>query len=337
MSVCIYLMMTDHRPIRSIEWEITTRCNYACSYCTQRTYLRLHSAHTSQTIVDAVVRLLDRSSEKYVVKLIGGEPFAHPRFLDIVRQLVGKGHSICTTTNLSVPERVIEEFVDATRNRLAYVTASFHPDQVRSAESFRKRAALFNERKDPATRFTVTAVGIEGHEQDLRSIAAWCDEHAIPFEVSPYKVRARYVEYQAGPFWDFVSSRMLSHAGEIRGKATFGTICHAGEMFGRITVEGDVVRCYNLQPSFYLGHVLDPSFRWFDGPRPCLAKRCSCTVPVERRMPQFGNTIGRRKAVTAYVRSLVSDVPHTSRFAGRWIARFVRHATRNPLDLLTGS
>ena len=329
--------MKHRAPIRSIEWEVTTRCNYGCSYCTQRTYLRLHGAHTSETVTAGVLTLLGRSEGQWLVKLIGGEPFVHPRFLEITRQLVEQGQSICTTTNLSVPERVLEDFLGITRGHLAYVTASYHPDQVRSAGSFRERASFFNDRKDPATRFTVTAVGIAEHEEQLRSMAAWCDERAIPFEISPYKVRARYVKYPDGPFWDFVSSRMLSRAGDIRGSSTFGTVCHAGEMFGRITVEGDVVRCYNLQPNFYLGHVADPSFAWFSGPRPCLATRCSCTVPAERNMIEFGNRVSLPAAAISYLQALGTDTPRAARFTGRWASRFIRYAIRHPRDLLTGS
>jgi len=175
------------------------------------------------------------------------------------------------------------------------------------------------------------------HEEALRQIARSCKDSGIPFEISPYKIRARYVDYDEGPFWDFVSSHMLSGAANVRGTRTFGTICHAGEMFGRITVEGDIVRCYNLQPSFYLGHVLDPSFAWFDGPRPCLATRCSCTVPVERNMPEWGNRMAPAAAVASYVRSLVADTPRATRFTGRWIGRFVRYAVRHPIDVLSGS
>lgn len=68
-----------------------------------------------------------------------------------------------------------------------------------------------------------------------------------------------------------------------------------------------MVRCYNLQPSFYLGNITKGTFKRFKGPRPCMARRCTCVVPANRNMIRFGN-----KAPTlTMLRSCVRGWPGT--------------------------
>ena len=335
-NVCYICLMDDGAarklPIRSIEWEITTRCNYSCDYCIQKTYLRLHSEHTSDEVIRSVSRLIGGEGERWLVKLMGGEPFLHPQFLEIVRMIRGGGNNLCTTTNFSVPLRVLERFVDVSGDGLAYVGASFHPGQVRSTEEFIGKAREFQKMKRAGTNFVVTAVGVGKHEGPLRALAHACETAGIPLEISPYKVRAKYVRYPDNDFWKFISPRLLSRSDEIRGKSVFGTVCHAGRLFGRITVEGDVLRCYNLQPGFYLGNLVDGSFEWLPKTRPCLAAKCTCTVPVERNQVEFGNRLPWTTSAAHYVSAVLTDSPKTIGFASKWVARFARYASRHPME-----
>jgi MoaA/NifB/PqqE/SkfB family radical SAM enzyme len=310
-------------PIPSIEWELTTRCNYGCSYCTQRQYAALSWGDCGDEVVDAVLRLLRTRAGSWLVKLSGGEPFLHPRFLEIAGTLASMTHRIGTTTNLSVPQRVLQRFIDETGDRLSYLTASLHLSQVRDLDGFVEKARWFHRTKPSASRFVVTTVGVEEELPRLRPLAERFDALAIPFEVAPLKDGTSYVKYRDQEFIRFMESRPLSHVEEIRGATLLGTVCHTGSQFVRITLDGDALRCYNLQPRFALGNVADGSFRWLEAPKPCLAKKCTCTVPANRNMIEYGNRFDPAELVVDAVRALVEHTPASVRLAGRWVRRSI--------------
>lgn len=69
-----------------IELHLTYRCNLTCASCSRASYLR--KPHTEDmTIEDAreVFRQCDELGWQPLVILIGGEPTAHPQFLDFAR------------------------------------------------------------------------------------------------------------------------------------------------------------------------------------------------------------------------------------------------------------
>ena len=70
-------------PVPSLEWEITRRCNYTCSYCCQKQPTLTKTKHSSNQTVEAILNFLADLPEIYLVKLIGGEPMIHPDFQDI--------------------------------------------------------------------------------------------------------------------------------------------------------------------------------------------------------------------------------------------------------------
>ncbi len=309
-------------PIPSIEWEVTTRCNYDCSYCTQRAYAGLQWGDCSSDTVDAVLSLLRSRSGSWLVKLSGGEPFLHPRFREIVGVVAGMSHRISTTTNFSVPQRVLADFLEASDGQLDFLTASLHLEQLRDVPGFVAKAKWFQSAKPPGARFVVTTVGIESDLPQLRSLADQFVEAGITFEVAPRKEGARYVTYADPEFIRFMDHHALKHVQEIRGANLVGTVCHTGHQFVRITVDGDVLRCYNFQPRFALGNVTDGSFRWLDGPKPCLARECTCTVPANRNMIEYGNRVGTTGLLIDAARAVVQHVPASLQLAWRWGRRW---------------
>ncbi len=311
-------------PIPSVEWEITTRCNYRCSYCTQHSYAGLNWGDCSDATVDAMLSLLRAQTASWSVKLSGGEPFVHPRFLEIVGQVAGMSHRVSTTTNFSVPERVLAEFLEVSEGRLDFLTASLHLEQIRDVPGFVEKAKWFQTAKPPSARFVVTTVGIESDLTQLRSLADQFREAGIMFEVAPRKVGARYVTYADPEFVRFMDQHALTHVQEIRGANLVGTVCHTGHRFVRVTVDGDALRCYNVQPRFALGNVTDGSFRWLDGPKPCLARQCTCTVPANRNMIEFGNRVGTTGLLIDAARAVVQHAPASLQLAWRWGRRWKR-------------
>jgi MoaA/NifB/PqqE/SkfB family radical SAM enzyme len=317
-------------PIPSLEWELTTRCNYDCSYCTQRRYAGLRWGDCGDDIVDAVLALLRTRTGSWLVKLSGGEPFLHPRFLEVAGRIASLSHRVATTTNFSVPPRVLQRLIDVCGTGLDFLTASVHPEQVRDLEGFVEKARWFQSVKPAATRFVVTTVGIESDLPRLRMLAERFDAAAIPFEIAPLKDGMVYATYTDPEFIRFMESRPLTHVQQIRGSRMLGTFCHTGSQFARITVDGDVLRCYNLQPRFALGHVVDGGIRWLDGPKPCLAGECTCTVPANRNMIEFGRRADAGALAWDAASALVQHGPAFMRLTRRWLGRALFHETRAP-------
>ncbi len=315
---------TGKRPVPSLEWEITSRCNYSCSYCSQGAYQEAIWSDASGETIEAVLKLLTEAKEPWLVKVAGGEPFVHPRFIEICRTVTSLGHRVCTTTNLSAPIRVLDQFLEATGNSLEFVTASLHPDEVPSIDMFLLKARHMQASKPATSEFVVTTVGVERHFGVFRAVADACADAGVRFEVAPLKDGETYVEVSDPEFREFMTRHPLRNVERIKKMKLFGTMCHTGELFAHVTVEGDVFRCYNIQPRFYLGNVTKGTFAWLDGPKPCLAKACTCTVPVNRNMIEFGNVASAATSLGDAVSAIVDHGPSAVGFVGKWAARGIR-------------
>jgi MoaA/NifB/PqqE/SkfB family radical SAM enzyme len=275
-----------------------------------------------------VLSLLKAREGSWLVKLSGGEPFLHPRFMEITQKVAGMSHRVATTTNFSVPQRVLGRFMDAAGPNLDYLTASLHLEQVRDVGTFVEKARWFQTAKPAGSRFIVTTVGIEPELDRLKALADEFAEAGIAFEVAPRKDGSRYVDYSDPAFVEFMGRHPLAHVEDIRGARMLGTMCHTGSLFARITLDGDAVRCYNYQPRFALGNVTDGSFRWLDGPKPCLARECTCTVPANRNMIEYGNQTSGPELVRELGIAAVENGSALLRLGGRWVGKALRKAVR---------
>ncbi len=117
-----------------INIHITDRCNLACTYC----YSNFYKRHNPDISLENVRRIVDAFCDMGVmeVSLIGGEPFLHPAFPDIVSHIRGR-HLFCSAvtngsfiaTHLDTAKKLDmvcvsvdgpEEINDITRGRGSY-------------------------------------------------------------------------------------------------------------------------------------------------------------------------------------------------------------------------
>ena len=73
-----------------VHWDITTVCNFKCSYCyARRSYLPKNE--WMKTIdfskMQLVIKALEKSTLPVFLGLLGGEPTLHPRFFEILEIL----------------------------------------------------------------------------------------------------------------------------------------------------------------------------------------------------------------------------------------------------------
>ncbi|PKO21869.1 MAG: hypothetical protein CVU38_12440 [Chloroflexi bacterium HGW-Chloroflexi-1] len=295
-------------PEPSLEWEITTKCNYRCSYCCQKPFIGKASLeHCSDATVEAVFKLLKELPGRWLVKLIGGEPMIHPRFLEICQFIAASNHDLVITTNFSLPFPRIEQLIQVTGERLTVLTASLHLEEVRDLELFIQKAVTFNQAKHPRTTFVVTSVCLEDKFDNLRAVADRLDRAKIRFAFQVLKVDGKYVGYQNPAVEAYIADKLNDNTATLQSFNSYGTLCHTGELFFRINTSGDAVRCFNAQPLFNLGNVTDGSFRRFESARPCLSQRCTCTVPINRGMIEFGNKADAGQIAVAQIEGRVRD------------------------------
>jgi len=153
-------------PKPSLEWIITEQCNYNCPYCC----FEGTGGHCSDETIDAVFKLISNLEEEWLVKLVGGEPTIHPRFFDMCSAITGAGHKLCMTTNFSPSLAKLEKLISICGDRLQYITASMHLDQLRNRGDFIEKAQRFNSIKNSSTNFTVTSVITEDNFEKMEEI-----------------------------------------------------------------------------------------------------------------------------------------------------------------------
>lgn len=88
MSRRLDVLSTDHFPAYVV-WELTLRCDQACTHCGSRASAARPDELTTDEAVD-VARQLAAMGTREVV-LIGGEAYLHDGFLDVVRALSAAG------------------------------------------------------------------------------------------------------------------------------------------------------------------------------------------------------------------------------------------------------
>lgn len=207
--------------------------------------------------------------------------------------------------------RVLERVIDTCGDKLERVTASLHLGEIGSVDDFIEKVLAFDARRNRATDFSVVSVLVQDRFEQLKEVARRLAERGIGFSYQPLRVAGKYIRY-SDEFEEFLRDKSIPKTQAIRHKKLFGTLCHTGELFFKIEVNGDVVRCYNVQPSYFLGNVTKGTFKRFDGPRPCLARRCSCMVPAGRNMIRFGERASKPALIRAGLQGWTGSLTYVS-------------------------
>lgn len=265
-----------------VSWNMNTTCNYRCSYCTQR-FLDDRSRWARE--VDAFLTAFARLPGQWEVKLSGGEPFAHPRFFELVAGLAAQGRRVSVVTNLSAPEPALARFVDLTRAVPGVISASLHLEYV-DPEGFRAKvtrlAALH-----PGT-VCVTCVATRANLPRLAELRARFAP--VRFKVQPEKQDRDVIGYTEAERETIEALGGHNDTGEV-APSFRGRACWAGARYLVVDDRGHAWRCYpaRRQRDDYLGNLLDGSFRPRFKAAPCRYDYCNCTVPRERGMVDGGD------------------------------------------------
>lgn len=274
-----------------ISWNMNTTCNYRCGYCTQR------FVDDRGRWADDVPRFLAafaRLPGPWEIKMSGGEPFVHPRFLDIVAGLAALSFRISVVTNFSASRDTLDAFVDAAGEHLGVVSCSLHLQYVddtpgprvrETIDGFIARARHVQSRLPPTGSLCVTCVATRDNLPRLGALRARFTAAGIVFKVQPHKEGREVIDYAPHERAQLVQLGGHNLTGAIAPDYG-GQPCWSGAKYFIVDDRGLAFRCYPARRYRVetLGNLLHEHFALLPGPTPCRYRYCNCTVPISRGM-----------------------------------------------------
>lgn len=280
-----------------VSWNMNTLCNYRCSYCTQR-FLddRKRWAQDIPAFLESFGALPSSTGVPWEVKLSGGEPFLHPRFVDVVAGLVARDLTVSVVTNFSLDD-VAMAFLEAAGEKLRVFSASLHLEFA-DVDAFIARAAAVTrklaEGGNAQSSFVVTCVATAQNLGRLEVLKQRFDDVGVRFKVQPEKQGREIVSY------DEAGTALLYRLGGHNGTGHIahdfgGQPCWSGSRYFIVDDVGEAYRCYPARRYRVerLGNVVDGSLDLYQAATPCRYRTCHCTVPIARRMMPVDAAIDR--------------------------------------------
>jgi MoaA/NifB/PqqE/SkfB family radical SAM enzyme len=262
-----------------LQIEVTSRCNYKCSYCI------VHNDSGSDPHVDMGMevfrRILDRFPKTFYLQLQGqGEPLLHPELAEMVRIAEEQRRFVGIVTNGSLwSEAATRELLDGGVDMVAFSLDLCMPQEMerlrkgmrveRVIENLERVICLRNEIR-PATAVGVSAVllrRVYEEEAALRRAVEWLDGLGIDFlMVDPLAGTESYRTRYPGP----VLGERIEALGSLRllpfptrcavydapEMNTFGGHCMWPWMAAYINYDGSIARCSNAH-RITVGHIDD--------------------------------------------------------------------------------
>jgi len=276
----------------SVQWFVTWKCNYQCSYCWQET---VSDAYRKERPSDAPwedwVTAIKRLSPQHLY-LSGGEPTLHKNITDLVRRL-GNQTPVYLTTNLGKSFNLDKWRADVPKESVDNITCSFHPTQVSWDEFSPKWKQLIG-------WYGPDKVGLEivdspANQEFVPKVKALAAEYAPRIcNIDPYhhQPQIRLHQPSDSPCSEKPDYRRAQSPETSDDPRTAPKYCAAGMRRINIDPRGDAYTCmsaidrskmfgqHSLGHYSPIGNVLDPDFQLNENPTLCWeAFRCSgCDV-----------------------------------------------------------
>ena len=103
---------------RYVVWELTLRCDHACTHCGSRAGVARETELTTAEALEVVGQLADQGAREVV--LIGGEAYLHEGFLEIARALADRDVTpVCTTGGRGITPALARDMAAAGVERIS--------------------------------------------------------------------------------------------------------------------------------------------------------------------------------------------------------------------------
>jgi len=168
--------------IISVQWFIGKRCNYDCSYCPPFIHDN-YSPHINYNKAIQFINNLDRhctnQDKQFKITITGGEPFVHPRFLDIVEYIGTKENCsmLVVVSNGSLPLEVYKKSLEWISN----LTVSLHLEE--GIESTRSTVTKIIELNKSNRFINVNLMACPGHFDTVKQTAKQFDDANVKYVI----------------------------------------------------------------------------------------------------------------------------------------------------------
>jgi len=127
----------------NVNWMITVRCNYSCSYCSSYDNSQPFGFKTLDEYIDVFTYLSDYfGNQKIKMNLLGGEPTVYKQWVDLVNWLADNNYVPNILTNLSIPPKTYIHKLNGKAKK--FLCASYHPEMT-ILEDFYENAKILEE------------------------------------------------------------------------------------------------------------------------------------------------------------------------------------------------
>lgn len=186
-------------------WDVTTQCQYRCSYCyahdilTSKFDVKLHNIYAL-----VLKRLKLIKSHDFCIELLGGEPTLHPHFYKIVDGCFSLDHckNVMIVTNLARPITYYKDFNNEKFKGLQF-DVSFHPEHVKNINEWCKKLKQLNEYEYLDVMANINLVDDEKFIDSYIKIIEYCIENKIEISLNVLFSTKKYVSKYSDNFLKF--------------------------------------------------------------------------------------------------------------------------------------
>ena len=165
----------------SFSWDLTTVCQYRCSYCYALPWLtKKFNSENINAYAQVLKRLKLNSLPAFKMEILGGEPMLHDHIYEIVDELCSmkKCISVTINTNLAKDQRFYERFNNRKYKKLT-ISASFHPEQVTDVPAYCDKLKKISEYDGPLTHSNINLYDREEYIVKYIHIIKFCLKYNI--------------------------------------------------------------------------------------------------------------------------------------------------------------
>lgn len=278
-----------------INWEISYKCNFDCSYCpiTELQKTPEPQIKSPQEIANA----FNRTQLEWLILITGGEPFLYPNFISICEELT-KNHIIQITTNLST-NNIVEFSNLISPDRVFNISASYHIEQRNERglnDDFIKKCKLLQSKGfNILVNFIVTpfnASKIEGFVNTFKNLGIGTFCFAFRGEYNGKIYPQSYTKHELEVLKKFaIDDTEVKVA--LNQHSYYGKYCNAGKNYFAMDRFGNISRCFTLPKK--TGNLFDNKFTLSTKPAPCIATKCNDYCHVEVSGNASTRAINREK------------------------------------------
>jgi len=158
--------------------SITNVCNKKCVYCfANDTLVEFGKTYINDETYEKALNYLERSGLNQV-RLLGGEPTLHPRFISFVKRALDRNLDIMLFTNGLISNEVLDYLISIPQKRLSVLLNTIHPDENNIQGTMRQNSVMKN-----LGKVIIPGVNIYKQKQDLGYLLSYVNKYNLKKEI----------------------------------------------------------------------------------------------------------------------------------------------------------